>query len=250
MGDEVKGFEVGQRVSFGVFSSKCGSCSHCNVGRNDNCMSFGEIYPPGFGGWATHTQQNYEFFTAIPEGILDEHVAPLMCAGMTMYKPLRNHGFPGARIAVNGIGGLGHMGIQYAAHMGMHVTAISTNPDKRQEALDFGAEDFLLSTDDAAMSRAANSFDFVLNSATSLDLKKIFKLVKPRGKQIIVGAPSVAEDVNFDFWDLINGNKQLVGSHVGPVPWYDDMLQMSANLKIFPMVEVVPFTPDSVAAAY
>jgi D-arabinose 1-dehydrogenase-like Zn-dependent alcohol dehydrogenase len=122
LGEEVKGYDIGQRVGFGPFNDACFKCETCTSGHNENCPNFGITYDPNWGGWSTSFQDSHKFYIPIPDGLSDEHAAPILCAGITMYSPLKDHGFQGAKVAIVGIGGLGHLGIKYAAHLGMEVT--------------------------------------------------------------------------------------------------------------------------------
>lgn len=247
MGDEVKGFEIGERVGYGVFSGACeqDSCYGCSINRNDWCPDIVPSYDPTWGGWCTGLQERYDYYYKIPEKLSDEHAAPLMCAGMTVYCPLRDYGRPGLKVGVVGIGGLGHMAIKYAAHMGMHVTAFSTTDAKKEECLSYGAEHFINIKNEDQVRLAANSLDIILVSATSYDVTQLIGMVKPGGRLVILGLPDKSENCNFKFFPLIRGNKTICGSIVGPKHYYPDMLAMSANLNILPTIEVIPFNLES-----
>jgi D-arabinose 1-dehydrogenase-like Zn-dependent alcohol dehydrogenase len=200
LGDTVKGFEIGERVAFATFRGCCEDCSNCvgcSRSRNDACTQFKGTYDPYFGGWATSFQGPAGYYYKVPEGIPDDAAAVLMCAGMTLYSPLRDHGFIGAKIAVVGIGGLGHMGIKFGAAMGMHVTAISTSEAKREEALSFGAADFFVSTDEAQGANHLAQFDVVYVAANSYKISDYIKYVKPFGKLCLLGAPALNCEMGF-----------------------------------------------------
>ncbi len=182
------------------------------------------------------------FAFPIPAGIPLEVAGPLLCAGITTYAPLARHAKAGQKVGVVGIGGLGHMGLQYARAMGCETVAITTSAAKEAEAKGFGAHAILVSTDAAAMKAHAGSFDFILCTASGkMDVGAYMALLKPRSSFCLVGLPPVAEPLSFVPFNVVGGEKQIIGSMIGGVKSMKEMLEFSAAHKCFPQVEVIPF---------
>eukprot|EP01049_Picozoa_sp_SAG25_P012427 SAG25_NODE_1680_length_2563_cov_65.625000_3_plen_305_part_00 len=171
VGDGVQHLEVGQRVGIGCQRSHCGSCDNCSAKLEQLCPKITKTYAgpdADKGGFAHYIRYNATWVFPVPDGIASELAAPLLCAGITTYAPLRRHCKAGTAVGVIGIGGLGHIAIQFARAMGCVVTAISTSASKREEARGFGAETLLVSSDPAAMAQARGSLDFILNTASGV----------------------------------------------------------------------------------
>lgn len=241
VGPKVTKFKVGDRVGFGPQRDSCKACEHCEAKAEQLCSSFKGLYDRDFGGYATSIQVPERFTFHVPEGIPDE-MAPLLCAGVTTYAPLHRHAKAGDRVGVVGIGGLGHVAVQYAAKMGCETVAISRSTAKEEEARSFGATAFLATSDAAAVKAAAGTFDAILCTAAahfSVDL--YLGLLKPRGKFILVGLPPAETSLTFKPFSLVGGEKQLVGSMIGGTQDFDDMLAFSAEKSVFPQVELLEF---------
>ena len=175
---------VGDRVGFGPQRNSCGACESCTGGNEQLCSKFEGLYDPRLGGYATSITVAERFTFKIPEAIPSAVAGPLLCAGVTTFAPLQRFAKAGDKVGVVGIGGLGHMGLQYAAAMGCQTWAISTSAGKEAEARKFGAQHFLVSKDAAAMKAQARSFDFILCSATGdFPLGPYLKLLKVRGRE-------------------------------------------------------------------
>ncbi|RYG52323.1 hypothetical protein EON67_01520 [archaeon] len=162
VGPAVTTVKVGDHVGMGPQRGSCASCGFCAEGLDNICTKFEGLYDPKFGGYATSITVPERFVFKIPDAIPLDKAGPLLCAGVTTYAPLARYVKAGDRVGVVGIGGLGHMGLQYAAAMGCDTWAISTSDSKEAEARSFGASNFLNSTNEANMARAAGTFDFIL----------------------------------------------------------------------------------------
>ena len=243
VGDRVTEFKQGERVGFGVFRDcceNCAGCEQCRVGKDNCCPELQLTYDPHFGGYATSFQGKAKYFFHMPENVPGE-AAPLFCAGLTTYAPLKRNVLPGMKVAVIGIGGLGHLAIQFANKMGCEVTAISTSPSKEEEARSFGAHHFLNSKDPEQVKNAMGTFDFLINTSTKIDLTADAVLLKKRGVYNVVGIPGKENDFNFNLmpflFNHIEFKPSLVGSRVECV----EMLEFCCLHNIFPKTEVYPF---------
>ena len=242
VGAAVTKVAVGQAVGFGPQRDSCASCEYCASEDQNLCKGFKGLYDPDFGGYATSITVNETFAFPIPEGIPLDVAGPLLCAGVTTFAPLARYAKKGDRVGVVGIGGLGHMGLQYAAAMGCATVAITTRAGKEAEARKFGAGEVLVSTDAAAMKAQAGTFDFILCTASGqMDVALYLSLLKPRKAFCLVGLPPVAEPLNFVPFNIVGGEKQIVGSMIGGVAVMKDMLAFSAKHKCFPQCETIPF---------
>lgn len=242
IGAAVTSIAVGQTVGFGPQRESCASCEYCSDGLENACKDFKGLYDPHFGGYATSITVHERFTFPIPAGIPLEVAGPLLCAGITTYAPLKRHAKAGDKVGIVGIGGLGHMGLQYARAMGCNVVAITTSAAKEAEALKFGANSVLVSSDPAAMKAHARSFDFILCTASGkMAVDAYMALLKPRTSFCLVGLPAVDQPLEFRPFDIVGGEKQIVGSMIGGVPAMKEMLAFSAAHKCFPQCEVIPF---------
>lgn len=219
----------------------CSSCADCAEGAENVCTKFQGLYDPHFGGYATSITCNARFAFKIPEGLPLHAVGPLLCAGITTYAPLSRHVKRGDRVGIIGIGGLGHMGLQYAAAMGADVWAVSTSASKEAEARKFGAANFLCTGDAAAVAAAKGSFDFLLCCATGEFPADLYmSLLKPRKTLCLVGLPAAATPIKLLPFSIVGGERRVEGSMIGGTASMKDMLAFSAEHKILPQVEVIP----------
>jgi D-arabinose 1-dehydrogenase-like Zn-dependent alcohol dehydrogenase len=243
MGKDVKGLQLGDRVGFGPQRSSCGECEYCLKEEDQACPNFVGLYDPLFGGYATTIQVDYRFAFKIPDSIPSEVAGPLLCAGVTSYSPLAKYAKKGDKVGIIGVGGLGHMGIQYAAAMGCETWAISTSNAKEAEAKTFGATHFLVSTDPEQMAAQKNTFDFILCTASAnFKVNDYLKLLKPQKSFCLVGLPAVDQPLTFYPFDVVAGERKIVGSMIGGRKTMRDMLQFSADHKIYPLCQVIPFS--------
>lgn len=243
IGSAVTKIAVGATVGFGPQRDSCASCSYCSEGLENACKDFKGLYDPQFGGYATSITVHESFAFPIPAGIPLERAGPLLCAGVTTFAPLRRHAKAGDKVGIVGIGGLGHMGLQYARAMGCNTVAITTSAGKEAEAMKFGAASVLVSTDAAAMKAHERSFDFILCTASGkMAVDAYLKLLKPRTSFCLVGLPAVDQPLEFRPFDIVGGEKQIIGSMIGGIPIMNEMLAFSAQHQCFPQCEVIPFS--------
>jgi len=251
VGSEVTGFKVGDTVGVGCMVDSCQHCASCGEGLEQFCENgFTGTYngktpdAPGhtLGGYSQQIVVSDRFVLKIhhPEDQLAA-VAPLLCAGITTYSPLRHWGAgPGKKVGVVGIGGLGHMGIKLAHAMGAHTVAFTTSESKRQDALGLGADEVVISKDPQDMARHAGSFDFILNTvAASHDLDAYTRLLKRDGTLCLVGVPEHAHP-SPNVGTLIFGRRSIAGSLIGGIAETQEMLDFCAEHGIVADIEMIP----------
>jgi len=251
VGSEVTGFKVGDTVGVGCMVDSCQHCASCGEGLEQFCENgFTGTYngktpdAPGhtLGGYSQQIVVSDRFVLKIhhPEDQLAA-VAPLLCAGITTYSPLRHWGAgPGKKVGVVGIGGLGHMGIKLAHAMGAHTVAFTTSESKRQDALGLGADEVVISKDPQDMARHAGSFDFILNTvAASHDLDAYTRLLKRDGTLCLVGVPEHAHP-SPNVGQLIFGRRSIAGSLIGGIAETQEMLDFCAEHGIVADIEMIP----------
>jgi uncharacterized zinc-type alcohol dehydrogenase-like protein len=250
VGSEVSGFKVGDTVGVGCLVDSCQRCSACAEGleqfcENGNTQTYNSptADPPGhtLGGYSQRIVVNEKFVLRIahPEEQLAA-VAPLLCAGITTYSPLRHwQAGPGKKVGIVGIGGLGHMGVKLAHAMGAHTVAFTTSEGKRQDALDLGADEVIISRDAEDMGKHMGSFDFILDTVgASHDLNPYLALLKRDGTLCLVGAPEHPHPSPAVFM-LIFGRKSIAGSLIGGLPETQEMLDFCAERGIVSDIEMI-----------
>jgi alcohol dehydrogenase (NADP+) len=255
VGGEVTKFKEGDLAGIGCFVDSCRECPGCKNGIEQYCIKgSAQTYnstemdrqTPTYGGYSNHyvIDENYALKVNATENLAG--VAPLLCAGITTYSPLKRWGVgPGKRVAVAGLGGLGHMGVKIAAAMGAEVTVLSTSPAKEQDARRLGAHNFLNIKDAGAASSAG--FDLILDTISAQhDYNAYLALLGLNGVMVIVGVPT--EPVPLNAFSLIGGNKVLAGSLIGGIPETQEMLDFCAEHNITADVEVI--SPDRIEEAY
>ena len=254
VGGEVTKFKEGDIAGIGCFVDSCRECPGCKNGIEQYCIKgSAQTYnstemdrqTPTYGGYSNHyvIDENYALKVNATENLAG--VAPLLCAGITTYSPLKRWGAgPGKRVAVAGLGGLGHMGVKIAAAMGAEVTVLSTSPAKEQDARKLGAHNFLSIKDAGA---AGAGFDIILDTISAQhDYNAYLALLGLNGVMVIVGVPT--EPIPLNAFSLIGGNKVLAGSLIGGIPETQEMLDFCAEHNITADVEVIP--PDRIEEAY
>jgi uncharacterized zinc-type alcohol dehydrogenase-like protein len=203
---------------------------------------------PTFGGYSNHyvIDEKYALKVSATDNLAG--VAPLLCAGITTYSPLKRFGVgPGKKVAIAGLGGLGHMGVKIAAAMGAEVTVLSTSPSKEPDARALGAQKFLNTRNPEATAAAAGSFDFILDTISAQhDYNTYLGLLSLNGAMAIVGAPS--EPIPLNSFSLIWGNKTLAGSAIGGIPETQEMLDFCAKHNSVADIELI--SPDRIEEAY
>ena len=259
VGSEVDGFDVGDAVGVGCLVDSCRRCASCAEGLEQYCTNgFVGTYngptgdPPGhtLGGYAQRIVVDRDFVLKIrhPQAQLAA-VAPLLCAGITTYSPLRHWRVgPGKKVGIVGIGGLGHMGIKIAHAMGAHVVAFTTSESKRDEAHGLGADEVVISRDAAQMKAHAGSFDFILNTVAAPHVLDAYTaLLKRDGTLCLVGAPAEPHP-SPSVMGLIFGRKAIAGSLIGGIRETQEMLDFCAQHQIVADIEMI--AADGIEAAY
>jgi uncharacterized zinc-type alcohol dehydrogenase-like protein len=250
VGDAVKGFKVGDTVGIGCLVGSCGHCAACDEGLENYCENgfFGTYNAPTpdapghtLGGYSQRIVVDERFVLHIrhPEEQLAA-VAPLLCAGITTYSPLRHwNAGPGKKVGVVGIGGLGHMGIKIAHAMGAHVVAFTTSDGKVRDALALGADEVVISRDAAQMQAHAGSFDMILDTvAASHDLDAFTALLKRDGTLVLVGVPEHAHP-SPNVGNLVFKRRAIAGSLIGGLPETQEMLDFCAEHGIVADIEMI-----------
>lgn len=229
VGEHVRNLTVGQRVGVGWQADSCGICEWCRKGEEHLCALTQPTCVGRNGGFADKVRVNSRFAIPLPKALDSENAAPLLCAGITVYSPLRNHGVrPSSRVGVIGIGGLGHLGIQFARVFGAEVTAFSTSKDKEKEALELGAHHFVNTRDTGALKKVAGSFDLLLSTINAdQDWSAYVNALRPNGVLCFVGAPS--STIQLQAPPLIGGQRAICGSSTGSPSDLSEMLDVAAR---------------------
>ena len=258
VGAEVEGFAVGDRVGVGCISNSCGKCGPCRGGLEQFCergmvMTYGSVDYDGSitkGGYSASTVIDQRFVLRIPDGIELDEAAPLLCAGITMYSPLRHWNVgAGTRVAVIGMGGLGHMGVKLGSAMGAEVTVLSQSLAKKDDGLAFGASDFRATSDPQTFTELVGAFDLILNTVSAnIDVNQFLPLLAIDGAFVAVGPPSEPVSVNLGL--IMSRRRSLSGTSIGGIPETQEMLDFCAEHGVRPEIERVAPEPDAVAAAW
>ena len=256
IGADVTKFRVGDRVGVGCFVDSCGQCEPCLAGEEQFCdqgavMTYnsndydGEIT---YGGYSTHIVVKQDYVLRIPEAIAFETAAPLLCAGITTYSPLRHWKTgPGMNVAVIGMGGLGHMAVQYAHAMGAHVTVISQTRSKEEDGRRFGADNYRATSEEGTLKAMRGTFDLIINTVSAdINVDALLKTLKLDGTMVFVGLPENPQ--TFSVFSLTSQRRSLTGSNIGGIPETQEMLDFSAEHGITSQVEVI--NADDVDEAY
>jgi uncharacterized zinc-type alcohol dehydrogenase-like protein len=249
VGAEVRDRKVGERVGIGWQADSCGICEWCRQGDEHLCASAQPTCVGRNGGYADAIRVNSRFAIPVPESLASENVAPLLCAGITVYSPLRNHGVrPSSRVGVVGIGGLGHLGIQFAKAFGAEVTALSTSKDKEPEAREMGADHFVNTRDMGALKKIAGSFDLLLSTVSAdQDWQAFVNSVRPKGTLCVVGVPPSAIALNA--FSLIAQQRSISGSNTGSPHDLHEMLDVAARHGVKAITERFPMAKANEAIA-
>ena len=240
VGSEVKQLTVGQRVGLGWQSNSCGVCEWCTRGMENLCPSLEATCVHRNGGYADRVRANHRFVIPIPDAIESEHAAPLLCGGITVYNPIRNHGVnPSSRVGVIGIGGLGHMAIQFARAFGADVTAFSTSADKEEEARTLGAHHFVNSRESKALKETAGTMDFIVSTINAdQDWGVYLQALRPTGTLHFAGVPP--SPVTFQVFPLISGLRSIGGSPIGSPHQIREMIDVAARHGVKAITEAFP----------
>ncbi|WP_034265982.1 NAD(P)-dependent alcohol dehydrogenase [Actinospica robiniae] len=247
VGAEVSKHAVGDRVGVGCMVDSCRECPECQAGqeqycRNGNVPTYGGIDRDGTvtqGGYTTHVVVDQDFVLRIPDGIALDAAAPLLCAGITTYSPLRHWGAgPGRKVAIVGLGGLGHMGVKLAHAMGAEVTVLSQSLRKEDDGLRLGADHYYATADPETFTKLAGSFDLIVNTVSAqLDLDAYLRLLAVDGTLVNVGAPP--EPLAVRVFSLIPRRRSFAGSMIGGIAETQEMLDFCAAHGLGADIEVV-----------
>lgn len=256
VGEAVTKYKVGDRVGVGCMVDSCGECENCQKGEEQYCLSgnvstyggidkYGEVTQ---GGYSTHIVVQENFVLRIPDNIEFEVAAPLLCAGITTYSPLNHWKVgPGKKVAVIGLGGLGHMAVQIAHAMGAEVTVLSQTLNKKEDGLALGADHFYATRDPETFKKLAGSFDFILNTVSAkIDLNAYLSLLSLDGTMVNVGAPP--EPLAVNVFSLIGHRRSFAGSLIGGIRETQEMLDFCSEHNIAPKIEVI--SADEIDEAY
>ncbi len=240
IGARVTNLTVGRRVGLGWQSGSCGDCEWCSRGMENLCPKAEATCVHRNGGYADRVRGNAHFVIPIPEALESANAAPLLCAGITVYNPLRNHGVnPSSRVGVIGIGGLGHLALQFARAFGAEVTAFSTSTSKEAEALELGAHHFVNSRESKALSAVAGKFDLIISTINAdQDWATYINALRPTGTLCFVGVPP--SPVSFAAFPLIAGLRTVAGSPIGSPFRLHEMLDVAARHGIKAQIETFP----------
>jgi len=247
VGPEVTKYMVGDRVGVGCMVDSCGECETCRRGEEQYCLyghtgTYAAIDRYGQytqGGYSTHIVVTEDFVVRIPDGLELDVAAPLLCAGITTYSPLRHWGAaPGKRVAVVGLGGLGHMAVKLAHAMGAEVTVLSQTLKKKEDGLKLGADHYYATSDPETFKKLASTFDLIVNTVSAkIDLNDYLSLLAVDGTLVNVGAPPEALPVQV--FSLIPHRRSFAGSAIGGIAETQEMLDFCAEHHISPEIEVI-----------
>ncbi|CAI0419745.1 unnamed protein product, partial [Linum tenue] len=248
VGSQVEKFKVGDRVGVGCMVGSCRSCDNCSNGVENYCpkmiLTYAGTYHDGtitYGGYSNVMVCDEHFVVRVPDALPLDAAAPLLCAGITLYSPLRYYGLdkPGIHVGVVGLGGLGHVGVKFAKAMGAKVTVISTSPAKKQEAIErHGADSFLVSRDQEQMQAAMGTLDGIIDTVSAVHpIMPLIGLLKTHGKLVLVGAPE--KPLELPVFPLLMGRKIVGGSCIGGMKETQEMLDFAAKHNITADIEVI-----------
>ncbi len=257
VGNAVTKFKVGDIAGVGCFVDSCRTCSSCQAGVEQFCkVHCAATYngtemdkaTPTYGGYSKHHVVDEAYALKVPEGQNLAAVAPLLCAGITTYSPLKKYKVgPGTQAAVVGLGGLGHMGVKLAVSLGAEVTVLSTSPSKKNDALALGAHHFVVTTDPANLKPLAGNFNFILDAVSAdHEMDMYLKLLDVNGAMVLVGLPE--NPISARAFSLAGNNRTLAGSSIGGIAETQEMLDYCAAHNIVSDVEVI--TVSQIEEAY
>ncbi|HLO99676.1 MAG TPA: NAD(P)-dependent alcohol dehydrogenase [Fimbriimonas sp.] len=246
VGSGVTKWAVGDTVGVGCFVDSCRSCAPCQAGEEQYCdagatFTYNSTDKDGsitYGGYSTQIVVDQSYVVRVPEGLPLDAAAPLLCAGITTYSPMRHFGVtPGMKVGVVGLGGLGHMAVKFAKAMGAHVTVLSHSPNKKDDAMRLGADDFIATSDAECFSTHANQFEFILDTVSAAhDLNAYLGLLKLDGQMVVVGIP---DPTPLSAFPLVIKRRSLSGSLIGGIRETQEMLDFCAEKGITCDIEVI-----------
>lgn len=248
VGSSVSKFKVGDLIGVGVFVDSCRICENCKAGLQQYCLesmtgTYNGLERDGktvaMGGYSNYFVINEDYAVKIPANLPLEGVAPLLCAGITLYSPIKHWNVgPGKKVAVMGLGGLGHMGVKFAVAMGAEVTVLSHSPQKEKDALAMGAHHFISTKDESIFTTHEKTFDVILNTISAeIDINLYLNLLKLDGTLVVIGLPGKPYAVQVG--SLLNGRRSIGGSMIGGIPELQEMLNFCGEHTITSDVEVI-----------
>ncbi|MGP9527517.1 NAD(P)-dependent alcohol dehydrogenase [Glutamicibacter sp. AOP5-A2-18] len=256
VGSEVTKHKVGDRVGVGCMVNSCGKCEYCVAGEEQFCTegsvgTYGATDRDGTitqGGYTTNVVVTEDFVLSIPDSIELDVAAPLLCAGITTFSPLHHWGAgPGKKVAVVGLGGLGHMAVKIASAMGADVTVLSQSLKKKEDGLKLGASDYRATSDKSTFTELEKTFDLIINTVSaSIDISSYLQLLRVDGTMVNVGAP--AEPLPVNAFALIGGRRSFAGSAIGGIKETQEMLDFCGEHGIGAEIEVI--SADQINEAY
>ncbi|MGW0045397.1 NAD(P)-dependent alcohol dehydrogenase [Rhodococcus sp. NPDC003348] len=256
VGSEVTRHQVGDRVGVGCFVDSCGTCAPCAAGEEQYCAnrvtatynSVGSDGQVTQGGYSTHIVVTERFVVSIPDGLALDVAAPLLCAGITLFSPLRHwNAGPGKKVAIVGMGGLGHVGVKIAHAMGAEVTVLSQSLSKQEDGLEFGADHYRATADPAVFKELRSTFDLILNTVSvNLDLDAYLGMLALDGTLVLLGLPE--KPISVRAFSLAGNRRSLAGSNVGGIRETQEMLDFCAEHGIAAEIELI--TADRINEAY
>ncbi|MER5195000.1 NAD(P)-dependent alcohol dehydrogenase [Streptomyces sp. NPDC002755] len=256
VGPGVTAFAVGDRVGVGCLVDSCRECDNCKAGLEQYCTggsvgtynAVGKDGEPTYGGYAQKIVVDENYVVRIPDGLALDVAAPLLCAGITTYSPLKHwNAGPGKKVAILGMGGLGHMGVKIAHALGAEVTVLSQSLRKKDDGLKLGADHYYATSDEATFTELRGTFDLILSTVSApLNLDSYLSLLKTDGAFVNVGAPE--EPVALNLFSVIGGRKTLAGSGIGGIQETQEMLDFCAEHGFGAEIEVI--SADQINEAY
>jgi uncharacterized zinc-type alcohol dehydrogenase-like protein len=248
VGSKVTQFKIGDKVGVGCFVDSCGTCEQCKEGLQQYCVH-GAIWTynaiekdgaPTLGGYSDKIVVNENYVVRMPENLPLDASAPLLCAGITLYSPLKHwQAGPGKKVAIVGLGGLGHMGVKIAHALGAEVTVLSQSLRKKEDGLRLGADHYYATSDPETFTKLTRSFDLIINTVGSdMDLNQYLELLKVDGSMVIVGLPEKPASVAA--FSLVLGRRSLAGSAIGGIAETQEMLDFCGKHNITSDIEVIP----------
>ncbi len=263
IGDSVnkRKFHIGQRVGVGPECDSCGKCWRCKNGYQNNCHdqtgTYGFVTKDGYhtqGGYANYVRVNSEFVYEIPDSLSSIDAAPLLCAGVTGFRPLMKYGVTkGSKVAVSGIGGVGHLTVQFAKALGAEVTVISRSDEKRDMAKKLGADNYISTSNPHFPDKYTDTLDLIINTASTFgedQIESIMSMLKPDGKFIFITMPKITDRLTLSPFFLCSGNYLIGGTCIGAPHETEEMLKVAAKHNIKPWIETLDINEENVTLAW
>jgi alcohol dehydrogenase (NADP+) len=257
VGDSVKKFSIGDRVGVGTFVDSCRECEYCKADRENYCLNRnvqtynGRHYDgsPSYGGYAQAIVVDQNYVLSVSKDLDPAAAAPLLCAGITLYSPLKHWKVgPGMRVAILGLGGLGHMGVKFAVAMGAETYVLGHSASKKADALEFGAKEYLITSEVSDSHK--NFFDVIINTTSAdLDVDSLLGMLRVGGSLVNVGLPG--SNQTYNPFSLVTGLKSIAGANTGGIADTQEMLDFCAKHNIVSTIELVDASdPKAIDAAY